>query len=51
MMSSLKKFYKLMLDKGFIEKDNYEMLIDEFKEYKDEYLSFYDNYDSMDDFW
>ena len=51
MMASLKKFYKLMLDKGFIEKDDYEMLIDEFKEYKDEYLSFYDNYDSMDDFW
>lgn len=51
MMSSLKKFYKLMLDKGLIEKDDYESMIDDWKESKEEYLSFYDDYDDMDDFW
>lgn len=41
MMASVKKFYKLMMDKGLIEKDDYQQMLATMKEHREEYLSYY----------
>ena len=51
MMGSLRKFYKIMLAKGFIEKEDYTSLAEDLKEHKDEYLSCYDDDEDTSYFW
>ena len=50
MMASLKKFYKLMVDNGLVEKEDYEEMIDELKARREEFLRYCDEY-FEDDFF
>lgn len=44
--ASIKKFYKFMLDRGLVEKADYQHLVDEIKENQDEWLETIERYDN-----
>lgn len=50
MMASSKKFYKLMVDKGLVEKEDYDEMIDEMRARGEEFLRHCDEY-FEDDFF
>lgn len=43
--ASIKKFYKVMLDRGLVEKKDYQYLVDTIKENRDEWIETIERYD------